>query len=92
MELFGLVREAEEDRQKRDEHYRTIGIKSFPKIDRDVDKERFYLCSAFAKYYAGEDVKSESWEGRHFAAFKLAKALTKADIVAAALKHYKVTF
>jgi len=90
--LMELVGKAEEDVRKRNEYYRETGVKSFPKINSHVDKERFYLCTAFAEYFAGEDVKSESWLARRFAAFKFAKALTKADILAAALKHYKVTF
>lgn len=86
MELFELVCKAEEDTQKRDKHYKKIGYKSYPKIVSDIDKQKFYLCSAFSSYCVGEDIKSENWEGRHFAAFKLAKGFVKADIVKSVLK------
>jgi hypothetical protein len=92
MELFELVCNAEEYVQKRDEYYKKVGYKSYPKIDNDEDKQRFYLCSGFAEYCAGEDMKAENWEGKHFSAFKLAKGFVKGDIVGNALKHYSVTF
>jgi len=92
MKLGELVEKAEEDTQKRDEHYKKIGYKSYPKIDDDIDKQKFYLCSSFAQYCAGKDMKAENWEGKHFAAFKLAKGFVKGDIVANSLKHYAVTF
>jgi hypothetical protein len=92
MKLFELVCKAEEDNQKRDEHYKKIGYKSYPKIDNDIDKQKFYLCSGFAEYCAGEDMKAENWEGKSFAALKLAKGFVKADIVANLLRHCTVTF
>jgi len=92
MELFDLVCKAEEDNQKRVEHYKKIGYKSYPKIDKDIDKQKFYVCSGFAKYCTGGDMKAENWEGKNFAAFKLAKGFVKGDIVANALKAYRVTF
>jgi len=92
MKLFDLVGKAEEEVQKRDEHYKKIGYKSYPKIDNDIDGQKFYLCSGFSNYYAGEDIKSENLEGKHFAAFKLAKGFVKSDIVGQSLKHYSVAF
>jgi hypothetical protein len=92
MELFELVCKAEEDIRKRDENYKKIGYKSYPKIDNDIDKQKFYLCSGFAEYCAGEDMKSENWEGKHFAALKLAKGFVKGDIVTNSLKHYAIIF
>ncbi len=82
MELFDLVYKAEEETQKRGEHYEEISHK----IYKDIDKQKFYLCSAFSSYCVGEDIKSENWEGRHFAAFKLAKGFVKAGIVKSMLK------
>ncbi len=92
MELFELVYKAEEDIQKRDEYYKKIAYKSYPKINNDINKQKFYLCSGFSKYCAEENIKSENWEGKHLAAFKLAKGFVKGDVVANALKHYAVTF
>lgn len=92
MKLFDLVCKAEEDIKKRDEHYKKIGYKPYPKINNDMNKQKFYLCSGFSEYCAGEDIKSENWEGKHFSSFKLAKGFVKGDIVGNALKHYTVTF
>jgi len=92
MKLFELVCKAEEDTQKREEENKKIGYKSPYKIDNDLDKQKFYLCNGFSNYCAGENVKSENWEGKHFAAFKLAKAFVKGDIVAQSLKHYSIVF
>ena len=92
MELFDLVCKAEEETQERHEHYKKIGHKSYPKIGSDIDKQKFYICSAFRSYCVGKDIKSENWEGRHFAAFKLAKGYVKGNIVAHALKNYAITF
>jgi hypothetical protein len=90
MELFDLVCKAEEETQKRDKHYKEIGYKSYPKIGSDVDKQKFYLSSGFASYCVGHDIKSENWEGKNFAAFKLAKGFVKADIVKTMLKEFKI--
>jgi hypothetical protein len=90
MELFDLVCKAEEETQKSDKHYKEIGYKSYPKIGRDIDKQKFYLCRGFTSYCVGGDIKSENWEGKNFAAFKLAKGIVKADIVKAMLKEFKI--
>lgn len=92
MELFHLICKAEEETQERQEHCKKIGYKSYSKIGSNIDKQKFYFCSAFSSYCVGEDIKSENWEGRHFAAFKLAKGFVKGNIVAHALKHYAITF
>ena len=92
MELFHLICKAEEETQERHEHYKKIGYKSYPKIGSNIDKQKFYLCSAFSSYCVGEDIKSENWEGIHFAAFKLAKGFVKGNIFAHALKNYAITF
>lgn len=92
MELFNLVCKAEEETQERHKRYKKIGHQSYPKIGSDIDKQKFYLCKAFSSYCVGTDIKSENWEGRHFAAFKLAKGFVKGNIVAHALKNYTITF
>ncbi len=92
MKLFELVCNAEETAQKREEASKKIGYKSLYKIDNDLDKQKFYLCNGFSNYCAGEDIKSENWEGKHFAALKIAKGFVKGDIVANSLKHYNVIF
>jgi hypothetical protein len=92
MELLKRVCKAEEEYKERDEHYKKIGLTSYPKIDNDIDKQKMYLCSGFAEYCAGEDLKAENWEGKRFAAFKLAMGFVKGDIVDNALNHYAVIF
>jgi hypothetical protein len=92
MELCELADKAEKDIQNQHEEYEKIGYTSYPKIDNDVDKQKFYLCNAFSNYCAGEDVKSENWEGRHFAAFKMAKGFVKWNIVDNSLKHCAIIF
>lgn len=92
MEFFDLVCKAEENIQKQHEQYEKISHTSYPKIDNDIDKQKFYLCSGFSEYCAGKDIKSENWEGKHFAAFKLAKGFVKSDIIAQSLKHYSIVF
>ncbi|HBG77541.1 MAG TPA: hypothetical protein DDW84_01650 [Phycisphaerales bacterium] len=92
IELLDLVCKAEEDIQKDEDCKKTIECKYYPKIDNDIDKQKFYLCRGFAEYCTGEDVKSENWEGKHFAAFKLAKGFSKGDFIANSLKDYTVTF
>ena len=90
MKLLDLVCKAEEEAQKRDEQCEMIGYESCPKINGDIDKQKFYLCQGFGSYCAGSDIKVENWQGRNFAAFKLAKALVKADIVKIMLKKFKI--
>lgn len=92
MELLELINKAEEKSQERDEHYKKIGYNPSHRIDNDIDKMKFYLCQAFRDYCVGEDMKSENWEGRQFAAFKFARGSVQADVVTHALKHYAVTF
>jgi hypothetical protein len=89
-ELLNLICKAEEEYEEKNEYYKKIGYTSSFKIDNNIDKQKYYLCSGFSDYYAGEDMKSENWEGKHFAAFKLAKGLVKSDIVAQSLKHYSI--
>ena len=92
MEFLELVCQAEQDIQERGEHYKEIGHNSYPKIGKVIDKQKFYICSGFSNYCAGKDMKAGNWEGKHFAAFKLAKGFVKGNIVSNALKHYSVTF
>ena len=90
--LYRLVYKAEESADTQHADCRDIGYTSFPKIHNPVEREQFYLCRAFAEYCAGEDMKTENWEGKHFAALKLARAVVRSDVVGHALKHYTVTF
>jgi len=90
--LFKLVDKTEVETQKRHEEYEKIGQPIYPKIKDETEKQKFYLCSGFGKYYAGEDIKSENWEGKKFAAFKLAKAFVINDVVGQSLKHYSIIF
>lgn len=92
VKLFEFADKAEEDIQERDEYYKKTGYKPYPKINNDIDKQKFYLCRGFSKYCAGEDIKSENWEGKNFAAFKLAKGFVKSHIVKTALKEFKIVW
>ncbi len=91
-EFLGLICRVEDEAQEREEHNKKIGYNSYPKMDNENDKIKLHLCQAFRNYCVGEDIKSENWEGRGFAAFKFAMALAKADVVGHLLKHYSVTF
>lgn len=91
-EFLGLICRAEEKAQERDEHYEKVGYSSPFRMDNDINKMKLHLCQAFRNYCVGEDVESVNWEGRGFAAFKLAKSFVKANIVAHALKHYAIIF
>lgn len=79
--LLELANKLEEELQKR--HDGMVG---------HTDDQKFYLCSAFSEYCAGGDSKSKNWEGKKFAAFKLAKAIVKGDVVMQSLKHTSVNF
>lgn len=81
-----------EDAKKDTEQTRERASKHGYEMNRvnEQDEQKYYLCSGFSDYYAGKDVKSENWEGKHFAAFKLAKAIVKTDIVSITLKEYKI--
>jgi hypothetical protein len=90
--LLELVDKAEKDVAAKNAHYKNIGLVSSPDIANDANAEQFYLCSGFAEYCAGRDVKAQRWEGKRFAAFKLAKGLVGGNMVARALSQYRVTF
>lgn len=91
LEFLELVCDTEEDTQEQDANYRN-GYKYASEIKTDADRQKLHLCCAFADYCASDNIKSENWEGKHFAAFKLAKGLVKADIVANSLKRCTITF
>ena len=90
--LLNLMDKAKKDLVAKSAHHNTIGDAPSANIADDADAEQFYLCSGFAEYCVGEDMKSECWEGRRFAALKLAKGLVGGNIVAQALGQCKVTF
>ncbi|GEM_PF-2786581 len=92
MTLYDLVHKAERETDARSACNKRIECASFPGLPRGLDAQQFYICRGFAEYCAGEHVKAENWEGRHFAAFKLAQGLVGGDVVGNALKHYRVTF
>lgn len=54
------------------------------------DGLKLLLCTTFAKLYSGDNLKDKKVEGKNFAAFKLAKAIVKADFVGKMLKDFKV--
>jgi hypothetical protein len=90
--LIDLVSRAEESYCRRQAHCRDSGDTSVPKIDDPVKAAQLHLCQGFAEYCAGPDMKTDVWQGRRFAAFKLAMGLVAGDIVGNALAQYRVTF
>jgi len=54
------------------------------------DGLKFLLCSNFSKLYSGDNLKDKKVEGKNFAAFKLAKAIVKADLVSTLLEDFRV--
>jgi hypothetical protein len=90
--LLSLVDKAETDMAAKHAHYENIGLVSSSDIAGDANAEQLYLCSGFAELCMGQDGKSEHWEGKRFAAFKLAQGLVGGNIVATALSQYQVTF
>lgn len=59
-------------------------------FDKVSDSLKLLLCTSFAKLYSGDNLKDKKAEGKNFAAFKLAKAIVKADLVGTMLKDFKV--
>jgi len=51
---------------------------------------KFLLCSTFSKLYSGDNLKDEKVRGKGFAAFKLAKAVVKSDLIKIMLKEFRV--
>jgi hypothetical protein len=88
LDLIGSMEDAKKDMEQSMEETNKTGYE-MNKIN-EHDEQEYYLCSGFSKYYAGNNMKSENWEGKHFAAFKLAKAFVKTDIVKAMLKDFKI--
>jgi hypothetical protein len=90
--LYRLVAKAEKETETRQAKCREAGYTSFPKVSDPTRAQQLYLCRAFAEYCAGNDMKATGWEGKHFAAFKLAMGLVTGDIVATVLRQYKIAF
>ena len=90
IELINFAGKAEEDKLRQEEYYKKIGCYSPYQIGNDIDKQKLYLCMGFSQYCAGEFERSNNYEGRQFAAFKLAKAFVKADIVKSTLKEFEI--
>ena len=60
------------------------------KPNNTEEELKLLLCSTFAELYSGENLKDKKVEGKRFAAFKLAKAIVKADIIKTMLKEFKI--
>lgn len=90
LELIEYMEDAKKDTEQTRERASKRGYE-MNKIN-EQDEQKYYLCSGFSDYYAGKDVKSENWEGKHFAAFKLAKAIVKTDIINIMLNECKITW
>lgn len=66
-------------------------VEANEKTSNNTEEElELLLCSTFAELYSGENLKDKKVEGKRFAAFKLAKAIIKADIIKTMLKEFKV--
>lgn len=64
----------------------------YRKVDKTKDGLKFLLCSTFAELYSGDNLKDKIVEGKRFAAFKLAKAIAKADLVRTMLKEFEIKY
>lgn len=62
------------------------------RADGTADGLRFLLCSIFSELYAEGDIKDQKVQGKRFAAFKMAKAIVKTDLIKIMLKELKVDF
>jgi hypothetical protein len=62
------------------------------KIGKTKDGLKFLLCSTFAELYSGDNLKDKIVKGKRFAAFKLAKAIIKTDLVRIMLKEFKIKY
>lgn len=60
------------------------------KTDNTQKDLRLRLCFAFSNLYSGDDYKDQKHKGKNFAAFKLAKAIVKADLIKIMLKDYNI--
>jgi hypothetical protein len=90
LDLLNLMEQVEkEDKRLREEASKT-GYQ-MKRMNNEYDEAKYFLTSGFAKYFAGKNKDAKDYEGKHFAAFKMAKAITISDIVAVSLKECKVT-
>ena len=62
------------------------------RADGTADGLRFLLCSIFSELYAEGEIKDQKVQGKRFAAFKMAKAVIKSDLINIMLKEFKVDF
>jgi len=70
-------------------------IENEEKIEKNGGSEsdpKFALCHTFSTLYSGNNMIDENVRGKEFAAFKLAKAIVKADLVGHMLKEFKIDF
>jgi hypothetical protein len=65
---------------------------TYRKVEKTEDGLKFLLCSSFAELYSGDNLKDRKVEGKRFAAFKLAKAIVKTDLVRIMLKEFKIKY
>jgi len=65
-------------------------VETNEKSNNTEEELKFLLCSTFAKFYSGGNLKDKKVEGKRFAAFKLAKVFVKADIIKTMLKEFKI--
>lgn len=62
------------------------------RADGTADGLRFLLCSVFSELYSAGDLKDQKIQGKRFAAFKMAKAVVKTDLINIMLKEFKIDF
>jgi len=65
-------------------------VEANEKKNNTEESLKLLLCSTFAELYSGSNLKDEKVEGKRFAAFKLAKAVVKADMIRTMLKEFKI--
>ncbi len=62
------------------------------RADGTADGLRFLLCSVFSELFSDGNLKKQKVQGKRFAAFKMAKAVVKADLIKIMLKEFKINF
>jgi len=94
-EFWDFFAKHSEKAKKMTEEYKKSGGHPI-EIKDDGDRAKADLCSAFGEYYSikigNGATEPNGIDGRNYAAFKFAMAMTKADLVGYWLKEYKVEF
>lgn len=92
IEFFEFFEDFQERNKKEMEERKRAGGHPV-EIKNEAERIQADLCSAFAEYYTNRILSThqkETEQGKHFAAFKFAMALVKADLVKTMLKEFSI--